>query len=165
MAVGLSGFISAMAAIAGILISSKMISAEAGAEASGIMEMMEGIIQPGSVLLLLGILLPLNAFFAAITLMLSIYARTYKEAQGMISPMMIVTVFPSVAGMLPGVTLNYVTALVPILNVSLGAKEIISGTAETGPLVVTYISLIAFALLALMASVRFFNQEKNIMRG
>ena len=81
MAVGLSGFISAMAAIAGILISSKMISAEAGAEASGIMEMMEGIIQPGSVLLLLGILLPLNAFFAAITLMLSIYARTYKEAQ------------------------------------------------------------------------------------
>ena len=165
MAVGLSGFISAMAAIAGILISSKMISAEAGAEASGIMEMMEGIIQPGSVLLLLGILLPLNAFFAAITLMLSIYARTYKEAQGMISPMMIVTVFPSVAGMLPGVTLNYVTALVPILNVSLGAKEIISGTAETGPLVVTYISLIAFAFLALMASVRFFNQEKNIMRG
>jgi sodium transport system permease protein len=161
MAVALSGFISALAAMAGILISSKFISGDAG----GMAEMMSSIIAPETSLLLLAILLPLNAFFAAITLMLSIYARTFKEAQSLITPLMIFAVFPAVFGMLPGVTLNYVTAWVPIMNVSLGAKEIIAGTVSVGPLVVTYISLLVYAILALMISVRFFNNEKNIMRG
>lgn len=161
LAVALSGFISALAAMAGILISSKFISGDAG----GMAEMMSSIIAPETSLLLLAILLPLNAFFAAITLMLSIYARTFKEAQSLITPLMIFAVFPAVFGMLPGVTLNYVTALVPIMNVSLGAKEIIAGTVAVGPLVVTYISLLVYAALALMISVRFFNNEKNIMRG
>ncbi len=164
LAVALSGFISAMAAIIGILFSSRIIS-NGESDMSSMMEMMNGILEPGSVLSLLGILLPLNAFFAAITLMISIYARSFKEAQSMITPLMIVCIFPAIFGMLPGVELNMTTALIPILNVSLGAKEIIAGTIQPGPLALTYISLIVYAVIALMVSVRFFNDEKNIMRG
>ena len=164
LAVALSGFISAMAAIIGILIASRIISNGEG-DMSGMMEMLNGLLEPLSVFSLLGILLPLNAFFAAITLMISIYARSFKEAQSMITPLMIVCIFPAIFGMLPGVELNMTTALVPILNVSLGAKEIIAGTIQPGPLALTYISLIAYAVVALMVSVRFFNDEKNIMKG
>ena len=164
MAVALSGFISAMSAIVGIIIASRII-ADGDSSLSGMTEMMSGIVSPLSILSLLGILLPLNAFFAALTLMLSIYARSFKEAQSMITPLMIVCIFPAIFGMLPGVKLDLVTAVIPILNVSLGAKEIISGTIEPLPLLVTYLSLILYAAIALIVSVRFFNNEKNIMRG
>lgn len=167
LTVTLSGFISAMASIAGIIIAAQMIGAGTAEDdaMSQILEVLNGIMEPGSIIMLLGILLPLNIFFAAITLMLSIYARSFKEAQSMITPLMIFIVFPSIFGMLPGVRLDYTMALVPILNVSLGTKEIISGTVETGPLVVTYLALFAYAGIALLASLRFFNDEKNILRG
>ncbi len=164
--VALSGFISAMASIAGLIISAQLIGSGASdSEMSQISELLSGIISPGSIIMMLIILLPLNIFFAAITLMLSIYAKTFKEAQSMITPLMIFIVFPTIFGMLPGVTLDYKTALVPILNVSLGAKEIISGTIEIGPLLMTYAALFVYAAIALIISVRFFNNEKNILRG
>jgi len=167
MTVALSGFISALASIAGLVISAQLIGMDAtsGSDMMQVSELLSGIIEPASILMLLAILLPLNIFFAAITLMLSIYARTFKEAQSMITPLMIFIVFPTIFGMLPGVTLDYSTALIPILNVSLGAKEIISGTIQTGPLLLTYAALIIYALIALLISVRFFNNEKNILRG
>lgn len=165
--VTLSGFISAMASIAGIIIAAQMIGSQGGegSEMGQIVDLLNGIMEPQSIAMLLVILLPLNIFFAAITLMLSIYAKSFKEAQSMITPLMIFIVFPSIFGMLPGVKLDFTTALVPILNVSLGAKEIIAGTVGAGPLIVTYIALFAYAGIALIASVRFFNNEKNILRG
>ena len=165
--VTLSGFISAMASIAGIIIAAQMIGSQGGqgSEMGQIVDLLNGIMEPQSIAMLLVILLPLNIFFAAITLMLSIYAKSFKEAQSMITPLMIFIVFPSIFGMLPGVKLDFTTALIPILNVSLGAKEIIAGTVGAGPLIVTYIALFAYAGIALVASVRFFNNEKNILRG
>jgi sodium transport system permease protein len=165
--VTLSGFISAMSSIAGIIMAGKMIGADPSQDGgiSQIVDLLNGIMEPASVAMMLLILLPLNIFFAAVTLMLSIYARSFKEAQSMITPLMIFIVFPTIFGMLPGVTLDYGTALVPILNVSLGAKEIISGTVETGPLLLTYLALFVYAGISLIISVRFFNNEKNILRG
>lgn len=168
LAVALSGFITAIAAIIGLAISANLIGADAGSgtsELSGISELLNGMIEPKSVILLLSILLPLNVFFAAITLMLSIYAKSFKEAQSMITPLMIIIVFPAIIGMLPGVKLDNLTALIPILNVSLAAKEVIAGNVETIPMVLTLLSLFVYAFFALIISVRFFNNEKNIMRG
>lgn len=167
LAVTLSGFASAVASIAGLMISAGIIGADAstGGEMNQILDLLNGIMEPLTIVLMLIILLPLNIFFAAVTLMLSIYARSFKEAQSMITPLMIFIVFPTIFGMMPGVRLDMGTALVPILNVSLGAKEIISGTVETGPLLLTYFALFVYAAIALVISVRFFNNEKNILRG
>lgn len=167
LTVALSGFLSAVASIVGLIISGQMVGSDSGSgeDALQISSLLNGIIEAKSIILLLVILLPLNIFFAAITLMLSIYARSFKEAQSMITPLMIFIVFPSIFGMLPGIKLDYTTAFVPILNVSLGAKEIISGNVSIGPLIVTYFALFAYAAIALVASVRFFNNEKNILRG
>lgn len=167
MTVALSGFISALASIAGLILSAKIIGGETSGsgDITQITSLLNGIIEARSILMLLVILLPLNIFFAALTLMLSIYARSFKEAQSMITPLMILIVFPSIFGMLPGITLNYGTALIPILNVSLGAKEIIAGNVEAGPLLLTYVALFAYAGIALLLSVRFFNNEKNIIKG
>lgn len=168
LVVALSGFVSALSAIIGMLIAAKInlnTATEDMTNSSSMMELVSGILEPGTIFLLLSILLPLNIFFAAVLLMLSIYARSFKEAQSYISPLMIIIVLPAIIGMLPGVRLDISTALIPILNVSLAAKEIISGTAETVPLMLTFLSLIVYAAISLIISVRFFNNEKNILRG
>ncbi len=61
-------------------------------------------------------LLPLAVFFSAILLAVGTFARTFKEAQTYISPLMVLVIIPAVMSTLPGFDLNAKLALVPILN-------------------------------------------------
>jgi len=52
------------------------------------------ILEVGSILIILSLLLPLTIFFSAFMLMLSVHARSYKEAQSTINPLMILVFVP-----------------------------------------------------------------------
>lgn len=95
-------------------------------------------------------LVPTAAIFAAILLSLSIYAKSYKEASGMISPLMMLVIVPIVLAMLPGVELNWFWSMVPLTNVSLAMKELVKGTMDYRMFAAILLStsLIAVALLA-----------------
>ena len=96
-------------------------------------------------------LVPVAAIFASLLLSVSIYARTFKEAQNYMSPIMMLVLFPLILPLLPGVKLDWVWAAVPITNVSLAIKEIFKGTIDLNMLVVIFASttIIAGGLLAL----------------
>jgi len=83
----------------------------------------------------------------------------------MISPLTIVVILPELMGLFPGIALDPVTALIPVLNVSLATKEIIAGTIQTGLLLEVYGSLVLLAGLALFACARWFEREGTIFRG
>jgi sodium transport system permease protein len=68
-------------------------------------------------------------------------------------------------GLFPGVTLGPLTAMIPILNVSLATKEIIAGTVKTGLLLEVYASLFLLAGLSLFGCARWFQREETIFRG
>jgi sodium transport system permease protein len=118
-----------------------------------------------SILLTLSLLLPLTIFFAGFLLSLSMFAKSYKEAQSLISPLTIVVILPVAIGMVPGIGLTPTTALIPVLNVSLATKEIIAGTIEPGLLALVYVSLIVLAALSLWMCTQWFNREETIFRG
>jgi sodium transport system permease protein len=61
-------------------------------------------------------LLPLTVLFASVLLAVGLLAKSYREAQTYVQPLMFVVVAPAIIGALPGVELNWKTALVPILN-------------------------------------------------
>jgi sodium transport system permease protein len=124
-----------------------------------------GILEFKSIVMLLSLLLPLTVFFAGVLLSLSFFARSYKEAQSIISPMTIVIIVPAFVGLMPGMSLNIVTACIPILNVSLATKAIIGDTASPLLLLEVYVSLIALAGLALFLCSRVFENETTIFRG
>jgi len=124
-----------------------------------------GILQVRPILLLLSLLLPLTIFFAAGLLSLSIFARSYKEAQTMITPSMIVIIVPVFIGLMPGMALTPGTALIPILNVSLATKAIIAGNITPFLLAEVYASLIVLAGLALFVCAKVFGREGTIFRG
>jgi len=123
------------------------------------------VLNPKTIGLIMTLVLPVAAFFSAMLLGLSIYARSFKEAQSIVAPLNIVIIFPAVIGTLPGMELNAITSLIPVLNVSLASKDIIAGVINPLYMAEVYMSLFGFAGLALFWCVKMFNWEKTIFRS
>ena len=123
------------------------------------------VLNPKTIGLIMTLVLPVAAFFSAMLLGLSIYAKSFKEAQSIVAPLNIVIIFPAVIGTLPGMELNSVTALIPVLNVSLASKDIIAGVINPLYMAEVYLSLFGFAGLAIFWCVKMFNWEKTIFRN
>jgi sodium transport system permease protein len=123
------------------------------------------LIEWKSLLLLFSMIIPLCAFFAAILLSVSVFAKSYKEASSIIAPLNMIIIIPVLIGIFPGIKLSATTALIPILNISLATKEIIAGTIS--PLLMAEVFLVLFALAAvgLIFCTSWFNRETIIFRG
>ena len=130
-----------------------------------VLEVVNVILSAKTVILMMSLIIPISAFFSALLLGLSIYAKSFKEAQSIVGPLNIAIIFPALIGTLPGIELNAITSLIPILNVSLASKDIIAGTINPWYMVEVYLSLIVLAGLAIVWCVNWFNRESTIFRN
>jgi len=103
--------------------------------------------------------------FAAVAFTVSLFAKSYKEAQSYLAPMMIVVIMPAVVGMLPGIDLNARLALVPLLNLSLVCKEMLSGVWHWNYIALIFGSSCVYAAVALALAVQMFKREDVIFRA
>jgi sodium transport system permease protein len=78
--------------------------------------------------------------------------------------MVIVVILPAVAALLPGVELNTRLAVIPILNVSLVSKEILTGNYPWREILLIFISSCFYAAAALFIAVRTFQRESVLFR-
>jgi sodium transport system permease protein len=108
--------------------------------------------------------LPLAVLFSAALLAIALFAKSFKEAQSYISPLMIVVVLPAVAAVLPGVELNTTLALVPVLNTSLVSKEIMTGTYHWNYIALIFASSCIYAAVAIAIAVKLFQREDVLFR-
>ena len=115
-------------------------------------------------IMLFAMLIPLSIFFAGILSATVIRAKSFKEAQTMVTPMMFVIIIPAMLAMIPGVVLNWQTAFIPILNIALATKQIIAGTIDLAMYATIVFSLIAFALLAAFVSFKQFSKESMVLK-
>lgn len=115
-------------------------------------------------LLMFFMLLPVVTIFASLTLCLSIYAKSYKEAQTYMGYLMILMFVPIVFSMLPGVSLEGGWAWVPLTNVALAIKELIKGTMNYSALLAIFLSTAAIGVALIMFSIYWFKQEKVLFR-
>tara|TARA_R110002126_G_scaffold15664_11_gene63937 strand:+ start:1819 stop:3021 length:1203 start_codon:yes stop_codon:yes gene_type:complete len=114
--------------------------------------------------LMFSLLLPTAAIFAALLLAISIYARTFKEAQNYMSPLTILVIVPLMIAMAPGMELDVTTALIPLTNIALAIKELLKGTADYGLLALIFASTTALAGALIAFCVHWFQQEKVLFR-
>ena len=156
-----AAFLTAFLALAGILIGIQQISVFPPV----FLTLVNEIFTVKTIALIMTLVIPVSAFFSAALLGLSIYARSFKEAQSIVAPLNIAIIFPAVIGTLPGVQLDLITALIPILNISLASKDIISGSINPLYMAEVYLSLFGFAALSLYWCVRSFNKESTIFRN
>src|SRR4030095_7714326 len=83
-----------------------------------------------SVFLLFVLFIPLAAAIAAALLIVSAYAKTYKEAQLHFFPLFMGSLVPSLAAVIPGLKSRSIIAFVPIANVSVAAREVLMGRPD-----------------------------------
>jgi sodium transport system permease protein len=121
-------------------------------------------IDPAGTLMVLAMVLPVAVLFSAILMAVSLFAKSMKEAQSYVSPLIIVVILPAMMGMLPGVELNARLALVPILNLALVSKELVSGVFHWNYIALIFGSTCLYAAVALAACVRMFNREQVLFR-
>lgn len=111
------------------------------------------------------LVVPLAVLFAAVALTVSLFARTQKEAQTYLAPMMAVVILPAIAGLLPGVELSLGLSLVPVLNVVLACKALVSGVWPWAQLALIFGSTCVYAAAAFAWCVRMFNRESVLFRA
>jgi sodium transport system permease protein len=121
-------------------------------------------VSPWSLMLLLLTLLPLAVLFSGVCLAVAVTARTYKEGQSLMTPMMMVSILPAMVSMIPGVELSPLMALVPIANVSLMTKTLLSGETPWLEIFLTIGSTAALAWLSLRWVIAQFHSESVLFR-
>ena len=107
------------------------------------------MIDPMGIFGVLAMVLPVAVLFSAVLFTVSLFAKSYKEAQSYVGPMIFLVIMPAVVGMLPGIDLNARFALVPILNLSLVCKEMLSGVWHWNYIAIIFGSTSVCAAIAL----------------
>ena len=79
---------------------------------------------------LLLFLLPLAALISAALLLVSGYAKSYREAQFNFMPILLLSAMPALAATLPGISLRSAIVVVPIANISVGVRELLIGRID-----------------------------------
>jgi sodium transport system permease protein len=121
-------------------------------------------IDPAAVGAVLVLLLPIAVLFASVLLAVALFAKSYREAQTYVSPMIFLVIAPAIIGTLPGVELDWKTALVPILNTCLVSKEILAGNHPWGLMAAVFGMTCFYAVLGIAAAVTMFNREDVLFR-
>lgn len=109
--------------------------------------------------------LPVAVLFSAVALTVSLFAKSYKEAQSYLGPLIVVVLVPGMIAALPGTELTARTALIPLLNLSLVCKEMLSGSWPWGYIALIFASSSLYAAGALALAVRMFNREAVLFRS
>jgi len=108
---------------------------------------------------LFGLLCVFATFFSAVLLCLTSIARSFKEAQAYLIPLMLLSLAPGVASLVPGVELGSAFAVVPLLNMVLLAKETVLGSATLGLTAVVVGSTLLYGVAALALAARWFGSD------
>jgi sodium transport system permease protein len=117
----------------------------------------------GMALTLLLLFIPLAATIASVLLMISAYAKSYKESQMYFFPVYILSLIPSLASMMPGLSLRSAIAFVPLANVSVAAREIMVGRPDAPMIAVTFGVMLCTAAFLMRASARMLTREDLIV--
>jgi ABC-2 type transport system permease protein/sodium transport system permease protein len=95
-------------------------------------------------------------FYSGLLLMLTSSARSFKEAQAYLIPLLLLSIAPGLVILLPGWQLNQATAVLPLINILLLARDVLEGTSSAIPVAVAVGSTCFYAVAALaLASNRF----------
>ena len=106
----------------------------------------------------LALLVLLAAFFSAVLLALTSLARSFKEAQAYLIPLMLVAITPGLLGLLPELKLEGGYLWVPLLNIVLLSRDLLTGGAAPLPAVAVVLITAAYAVAALFLAARVFGR-------
>ncbi len=116
-------------------------------------------LSPFVVVEVFALLLLFAGFFSAVLLILTSFARSFKEAQAYLIPLMLVSLAPGMLAMRSDLSLSGLLSVAPLINIVLLARDLFQGQAQAGVAAVVVLSTVLYAVAALAAAARIFGAE------
>ncbi|MEZ6033364.1 MAG: ABC transporter permease subunit/CPBP intramembrane protease [Planctomycetaceae bacterium] len=107
----------------------------------------------------LALLVVFASFFSAVLLSITSFARSFREAQAWLIPLMLVSLAPGILSLMPGVNLTAGLAILPLVNIVLLGRELFQGTAAIHLYVITLLSTLVYTILALRVAAGVFGHD------
>ena len=117
-----------------------------------------------SVLLALLLLIPVTAMFSALLLSISLFAKSTKEAQSYIGPLMMFIIFPAMLSILPEFENSFFISIIPIANISLNLKTVLMGDVNPLHYLISFASSLFYASICIFISTQLFKREQILFR-
>lgn len=125
------------------------------------------VLRPAAILWCVVLVLPLSAFFSAISLAVGVYARSSKEGQYYLMPLFLVTTPLIVLTFAPGVELNAFYSLLPVTGVALLMQRLMTVSLDKVPWLF-FVPVLApmglYCWLALRWAIEQFKREEVLFR-
>ena len=108
---------------------------------------------------ILPLLVIFAAFFSAILLARCSFARSFKEAQAYLIPVMLVSLAPALLTLMPNIEFSTLLGIVPLVNILLLSRDIMTGSPQALPAFAAVFSTLLYAAAALVVASRLFGAE------
>ncbi|MEO8498154.1 MAG: ABC transporter permease subunit, partial [Planctomycetota bacterium] len=99
------------------------------------------------------------AFFSAILLAVTSFARSFKEAQAYLIPLMLLSLAPGMMSLMPELKFNGILAVTPLVNIVLLARDIFEGDVQPTLAAVAVLSTALYAFAAIGLAARIFGTD------
>ena len=152
--------------LASMGLTGKYMASVAGGSA---LERLGSLQPPGlsSLVWVIVLLLPLATLFGALCLALATFARSSKEGQYYLTPLLMATMGVTIFCISPGVEIDPFKSIVPVMGPALLLREVLSAPGDARPLVYAIPVLVAsigYSLLALWWAIEQFSREEVLFR-
>jgi sodium transport system permease protein len=117
------------------------------------------VIPLGALPWVLLLLVPLAVMFSALLLAVCSFARSFKEAQNYVMPVMVAALIPAVVGVLPGTRLEGPLLIMPVTNIVILTRDLFTGKFELVNIIWVTASTTLYAGAAVAVAARLFGQE------
>jgi sodium transport system permease protein len=108
---------------------------------------------------IMALLVLFATFFSAVLLAVTSFARSFKEAQAYLIPLMLASIAPGMLSMIPGVKLQGPLVVTPLVNIVLLARDLLQHTVDPVTAIWVVISTGLFALAAIGVAARIFGTD------
>lgn len=99
------------------------------------------------------------AFFSAVLLSITSVARSFKEAQAYLIPLMLMSLTPGVFSLMPDLKINGPLAVCPLVNTVLMGRDLLVGDVNVLMFAIVLISTALYGVFALAVAARIFGSD------
>ncbi len=101
-------------------------------------------------------------FISAVTMCVTTFARSFKEANNYATPLMLVVMFASFVTFVPNIEFTGMLAAVPVVNISLLISNILVFTYDFSVIMIVLVTNIVYAAIAILLLIRLYNSEEML---
>ncbi|NLI89999.1 MAG: CPBP family intramembrane metalloprotease [Epulopiscium sp.] len=148
----------------GMVLSMVYMVVAMGAQGQGLLDdiNLSRMIMP-AIIAFVGLIL-VSLMFSAVSMIVCSLASSYKEAQNYVSPLSILGMLPAMITMVPTITLNPRTAMIPVGNVALLIKGVLTFEYDITSIAIVILTNIGFVVISIWLLARLYNTESILFK-